>query len=399
MKQDKFKESIKESLDSYSPDVPDHLWEKVRAGIPAGSAATTAESTASAGSQAGVGIATIGKWIAAAAVVVSVAVWVWPESTNQQETKVATEEVSLPVEDQDTPATQVLTKSETSGADAAADIDTKRDETTATNQLAEESTIAQESESNPAEASGNSASEGNQQTAEQNGSADGAVAPQREETPGATEAEETRTMQVSGATESTQFTEVDQVGGNENVHDEDDHSAEEYPFVECGILADKVIGEAPLTVNFSNISDARSFEWSFDNGTRSDKQKSTVTFDQPGDYEVKLVVTDFAGNRISDKMEIVVLEPSTCFVPNAFSPNGDGLNDYFMVQGDNISDISIEIFRIDGSLVFEGKGLNARWDGADDQQSGNDQYMAVVRFVRNDGTPDIVKTTLKVIRD
>jgi len=53
------------------------------------------------------------------------------------------------------------------------------------------------------------------------------------------------------------------------------------------------------------------------------------------------------------------------YVPNAFSPEGDGLNDEFKVIGnsDKISSFHMYIFNRWGALVFESKDISLGWDG------------------------------------
>ena len=51
------------------------------------------------------------------------------------------------------------------------------------------------------------------------------------------------------------------------------------------------------------------------------------------------------------------------FVPNAFSPNGDGENDILYVRGHSIKKIEFRIFNRWGELVFETNDINIGWDG------------------------------------
>ncbi|HYG15705.1 MAG TPA: gliding motility-associated C-terminal domain-containing protein, partial [Bacteroidia bacterium] len=51
------------------------------------------------------------------------------------------------------------------------------------------------------------------------------------------------------------------------------------------------------------------------------------------------------------------------FIPNAFSPNGDGLNDTFAITGENISHINLQVFNRWGERVFNGSGISPAWDG------------------------------------
>ncbi len=75
------------------------------------------------------------------------------------------------------------------------------------------------------------------------------------------------------------------------------------------------------------------------------------------------------------------------FIPSAFSPNGDGINDVFKISGKNINSINLKIFNRWGMLVFESNDVNNVWDGkfqGADLQSGVYVYTAYIR--NNDGT-------------
>ena len=52
------------------------------------------------------------------------------------------------------------------------------------------------------------------------------------------------------------------------------------------------------------------------------------------------------------------------FIPNSFSPNGDGLNDYFGAIGiANVRDYNLQIYNRWGELIFESFDPNFKWDG------------------------------------
>ncbi|MEA3496769.1 MAG: gliding motility-associated C-terminal domain-containing protein, partial [Bacteroidota bacterium] len=55
--------------------------------------------------------------------------------------------------------------------------------------------------------------------------------------------------------------------------------------------------------------------------------------------------------------------PSTLFIPNAFSPNGDGLNEKFEVAGSFIVDFQIQIYNRWGEKIFESQDINNSWNG------------------------------------
>jgi len=54
---------------------------------------------------------------------------------------------------------------------------------------------------------------------------------------------------------------------------------------------------------------------------------------------------------------------SEVYFPNAFSPNGDGLNDFFTFEGRFIESGSIKIYSRWGELIFETSQIDQGWDG------------------------------------
>ena len=86
-----------------------------------------------------------------------------------------------------------------------------------------------------------------------------------------------------------------------------------------------------------------------------------------------LTTTDARGCTASDTITIFVDINCELFVPNAFSPNGDGKNDYLAVRGLCIKDIDFKIFNRWGNVVFatqdpkittdQTKGWNGSFEG------------------------------------
>lgn len=77
-----------------------------------------------------------------------------------------------------------------------------------------------------------------------------------------------------------------------------------------------------------------------------------------------LTVTDSAGCVDVDSVVVTVEIPcDDIFVPNAFSPNGDGQNDVLFVRGTCIQTFSFKVFNRWGELVFESSDQTIGWDG------------------------------------
>ncbi len=124
------------------------------------------------------------------------------------------------------------------------------------------------------------------------------------------------------------------------------------------------------TVNFTDQSTSTSpiltWDWSFGDGT-ANSSVTNPTHDFPnaydGTYSVTLTVTD-ANGCIDDVTHTVVIDPEfTFFIPNAFSPNGDGVNDYFQGKGVGIKKYEIMIFDRWGNLIWYSDDINKLWDG------------------------------------
>jgi gliding motility-associated-like protein len=51
------------------------------------------------------------------------------------------------------------------------------------------------------------------------------------------------------------------------------------------------------------------------------------------------------------------------YIPNAFTPNGDGINDFFGVNGEGLQNFHIIIFNRWGEVIFDATNPHALWDG------------------------------------
>jgi gliding motility-associated-like protein len=91
--------------------------------------------------------------------------------------------------------------------------------------------------------------------------------------------------------------------------------------------------------------------------------------------------------------------PDGVFIPNSFTPNGDGLNDMFRVYGYKIATLKLVVFNQWGEKLFESSDQSRGWDGTYKgkvQPSG--VYMYVCRMVLTDGTVMDKKGAINLIR-
>ena len=58
-----------------------------------------------------------------------------------------------------------------------------------------------------------------------------------------------------------------------------------------------------------------------------------------------------------------VILDGTLYVPNAFTPDGDGINDFFEIKGEEIKEFELWIFNRWGELVYHTNEITDFWDG------------------------------------
>lgn len=133
----------------------------------------------------------------------------------------------------------------------------------------------------------------------------------------------------------------------------------------ANISASPTSGYAPLNVSFINNSvNATSYIWNYGNGINANTQTvSNQIYNNSGNYEVILTASNGVCTD-SDTLLIKVFdEESTFYIPNAFTPNGDGINDFFYVKAINIKEFNMIIFDRWGLKLFETNDITNRWDG------------------------------------
>ena len=135
-------------------------------------------------------------------------------------------------------------------------------------------------------------------------------------------------------------------------------------------------GEAPLEVSFNNTSEnAVAFKWFFgDEETSVLEVPEPHTYYVPGDYEVVLGAVSEAGCTDTLRYQYVTVEPSSLDVPNVFTPNEDGINDFFFVAASSLRYLNVKIMTRNGRKVyeFEGEGEElSGWQGWDGRIGGS----------------------------
>jgi gliding motility-associated-like protein len=136
-----------------------------------------------------------------------------------------------------------------------------------------------------------------------------------------------------------------------------------------------VDGINPLKVRFQNLATPHStWSWNFGDGTPVNTTDANPihTYAIPGRYNVTLVITDTLGCSDAITLEVVVQMDYYFYVPTGFTPNGDRVNDYFLVKGLGIEGMELQIFNRWGNVIYTSTDITQGWDGTFGGQPAQD---------------------------
>lgn len=121
------------------------------------------------------------------------------------------------------------------------------------------------------------------------------------------------------------------------------------------------IGEFDVT--FDNLSSNNTTQWYWDlgDGTTDSAQYTAHRYLDTDDHDVWLTVWNPIG--CVDSVMLVVQPPAHVYVPNSFTPDGDGVNDLFAPIGHDLSDYEFSVFDRWGELIFASTSPDQTWDG------------------------------------
>ncbi len=175
---------------------------------------------------------------------------------------------------------------------------------------------------------------------------------------------------------------------------------------------EKSKGFAPFTAVFNNRSrsslDTVAIRtiWTFGNGTSATYTNTTINpqtvYNQPGTYTVTMYAAK--GECLETAYTVIEVEsPSSIVIPNIFTPNGDGVNDVFVLQrSTNLTSITAEIYDRWGHKVYELKTEKGQlaWDGKTmyGKDAPDGTYFFIIKATGSDGASYDQKGTITLTR-
>ncbi|MBK7966187.1 MAG: PKD domain-containing protein [Bacteroidetes bacterium] len=144
------------------------------------------------------------------------------------------------------------------------------------------------------------------------------------------------------------------------------------------------------------------WNWNFADGTGTSNDPNPMyVYADTGKFNVELIVTSVHGCLDTMYKEIYIKPGLSVYIPNAFTPNDDGYNDYFYPSGIGYSGMQLFIYNRWGEQIFATSDKTKGWDGK--SKNGNDPcidgvYIYIVKVIDFENTPHEYNGTVSLYR-
>ncbi|HXP52209.1 MAG TPA: PKD domain-containing protein, partial [Bacteroidia bacterium] len=152
------------------------------------------------------------------------------------------------------------------------------------------------------------------------------------------------------------------------------------------------------TINFTNQSTdvygIQTWHWEFGDGVDSGAVNNlSHTYSDTGTYCTTLVVSNIHGCIDSTQRCAEINPLFTLYVPDAFTPNHDGLNDIFAAKGEGMHSFTMWVFDRWGTQIFHSNDINTGWNGHFNNLTSSkiceeDTYIWVIQVTDESGTSE-----------
>lgn len=163
-----------------------------------------------------------------------------------------------------------------------------------------------------------------------------------------------------------------------------------HPVPTAGFTVDRTVtDELDPTIRFTDASSANvtEWDWNFGDGNVAYEQSPSHSFLDTLQFLVTQIVMTQFGCADTAVLTISIEPVYTFYVPMAFSPNSNGINEIFQGKGTGVKEFEMKIFDRWGKLIFESYQLENGWDGSHmnrQVQQGNYQYQIKVVDIKGE---------------
>lgn len=133
---------------------------------------------------------------------------------------------------------------------------------------------------------------------------------------------------------------------------------------------------------FNQSEGADEYVWDFGDGTTSTEVSPVHVYQDTGHFYVELKALS-NGGECADSITLgpfIVTLDGLLHIPNAFSPNGDGFNDFFIVAGEFLLDYDLRVYSRWGQEIYQSSSISDSWDGRMPNGKGAPQGVYVFRL-------------------
>ncbi len=117
------------------------------------------------------------------------------------------------------------------------------------------------------------------------------------------------------------------------------------------------------TIRFTDLSTGSvvGWDWDFDDNSNALDQNPVHTYVAGGQFNVQLIASSDKGCLDTTVQIVTILDELLFFVPEAISPNDDGINDVFRLVGSGFAQVKLQIFNRWGERIYESEDFE-QWD-------------------------------------
>jgi gliding motility-associated-like protein len=138
--------------------------------------------------------------------------------------------------------------------------------------------------------------------------------------------------------------------------------------------------------------------WDFGNGFNTGQQNPNHRYNAGGEYNIVLLIEDDNGCVDTAEQTLIVKDELLALTPNAFTPNGDGLNDVFQFRGKGMNKISLSIYNRWGEKLYANDDF-VSWDGTiQGKKLPEGTYIFTATIISSTGQKHFKKGTLHLLR-
>ncbi|MBL0102946.1 MAG: gliding motility-associated C-terminal domain-containing protein [Bacteroidetes bacterium] len=174
-----------------------------------------------------------------------------------------------------------------------------------------------------------------------------------------------------------------------------------YPMPIADFIADPAVTSIyEPVIQFQNHTvNGDTYQWTFGDSATSTLVSPNHTYAEVGAYEVVLMTSTNHNCRDTTRGIVRVEYGYSFYVPSAFTPNGDGVNDFFQGYGSFIKDYEMSIYDRWGILVYKTSEYDKPWDGKiKNREVENDVFVYRIQVTDQKDSPHTYLGKITLIR-